>query len=306
MNVDRVEWRVIPDPATAAERADRRARSIGWNCRQPDLIPMLTRRIGRDHGTAGYLRHRGDPAAEQPDRADQQCRRCAGDDGRDRSDGSDDRGDGRGAGYRWRAPMGFFLPGMPRPPTTPAWSSARKRWTIDEVKAMLDKAGYGGERIVLLHPTDQLIYHAFHHRGRRCVPQGRDEHRRADGRLGHGRATPHQQGDGGQRRLVDVSRRRAGARSSSIRCWRTRCAATAPKAWFGWPDDPKLEAAYEAWIDAPRRCRTAQAGGRVPGGGVRLRADDPARTVPAAGGVAIECDRLLKGSAPVFWGVDKG
>ena len=36
-----------------------------------------------------------------------------------------------------------------------------KRWSTDEVKAMLDKAGYGGERIVLLHPTDQLIYNAF-------------------------------------------------------------------------------------------------------------------------------------------------
>ena len=37
----------------------------------------------------------------------------------------------------------------------------RKTWTTAEVKTMLDKAGYAGERIVLLHPTDQVVYHAF-------------------------------------------------------------------------------------------------------------------------------------------------
>ena len=35
-----------------------------------------------------------------------------------------------------------------------------KPHSIDEVKAMLDKAKYGGEPIVFLHPTDQLIYDA--------------------------------------------------------------------------------------------------------------------------------------------------
>ena len=33
--LDRVEWRVIPDPATAANALTHRARSIGWNCRSP-------------------------------------------------------------------------------------------------------------------------------------------------------------------------------------------------------------------------------------------------------------------------------
>ena len=37
----------------------------------------------------------------------------------------------------------------------------RKRPGTDEIKAMLKQAGYGGERVVLLHPTDQIYYNAM-------------------------------------------------------------------------------------------------------------------------------------------------
>ncbi len=31
----------------------------------------------------------------------------------------------------------------------------------------------------------------------------------------------------------------------------SRCGATALDAWFGWPEDPKIEALRERWFDAP-------------------------------------------------------
>ena len=44
----------------------------------------------------------------------------------------------------WHAPMGYFLPGSPCA-NDAGMDFRRKRWTTDEVKAMLDKAGYDGE-----------------------------------------------------------------------------------------------------------------------------------------------------------------
>ena len=37
----------------------------------------------------------------------------------------------------------------------------RKRPDADAIKAMLKQAGYGGERVVLMHPTDQTFYDAM-------------------------------------------------------------------------------------------------------------------------------------------------
>ena len=93
--LDRVEWRIIPDPATGGERADRRrGRLAGTAVARSD--PDAEARIRRDDGIARHLRHGGDPAAEQPDRAHQQCRRAPRDDGGGRSARGDDRRDGRG------------------------------------------------------------------------------------------------------------------------------------------------------------------------------------------------------------------
>jgi hypothetical protein len=39
--------------------------------------------------------------------------------------------------------------------------AARKRCNIDDIKAMLKQAGYGGERVVLMHPTDHTFYDAI-------------------------------------------------------------------------------------------------------------------------------------------------
>ncbi len=77
------------------------------------------------------------------------------------------------------------------------------------------------------------------------------------------------------------------------------------KAWFGWPDDPRIEAAYEAWIDAPndadRRKYEAE---------FQLAAFTYVPTIPLGQYLPQAAWRsnvtgLLKGSAPVFWGADK-
>ena len=104
----------------------------------------------------------------------------------------------------YRAPVGYFLPGTPSA-NDAGMNAVRKRPDADAMKAMLKQAGYGGERVVLMHPTDQTLQ-----RGRRIAPARRHQPGRAVAGLGHGGATPHQQGAVGQRWLVAVPVRRAG------------------------------------------------------------------------------------------------
>ena len=127
----------------------------------------------------------------------------------------------------------------------------RKRWSTGDVKAMLDKAGYGGERIVLLHPTDQLFYNAF-------ITVVADAFRKV------GLNIDEQMVDWGT-----VVQRRTSKETVDKGGWSifpggapgpefvdpmlaNTLRSPGAKAWFGWPDDPKIEAAYEAWIDAER------------------------------------------------------
>src|SRR5205823_7630428 len=123
---------------------------------QPDLIPMLKSASGVTtglldiYGTVAILR----PNSLIPPTTNVGVRRAmmAAVDPREAmiaAMGEDETG--------WRAPMGFFLPGSPAA-NDAGMEFRRKRWTTDEVKGMLGKAGYAGERIVVLHPTDQVIY----------------------------------------------------------------------------------------------------------------------------------------------------
>ena len=97
VKLDRVEWKVIPDPATAANALA--TGEVDWlELPQPDLVPMLKATEGVTtgmldiYGTYGHLRPNH---IQGPDR---QSRRAPSDAGGDQSEGRDDRRDGRGPG----------------------------------------------------------------------------------------------------------------------------------------------------------------------------------------------------------------
>ena len=301
VELDRVEWRVIPDPATAANAMT--AGEVDWlELPQPDLIPMLKRASGV---TTGLLDIYGTVAILRPNSfvaptSNVGVRRAmmAAVDPREAmiaAMGEDES--------NWRAPMGYFLPGSPAA-NDAGMDFRRKRWTTDEVKAMLDKAGYGGERIVLLHPTDQLIYNAF-------ITVVADAFHKV------GLNIDEQMTDWGtvvQRRTSKETVEKGGwsifpAGAPGPEYFDPMLANTlrspGTKAWFGWPDDPRIEAAYEAWIDAPndadRRKYEAE---------FQLAAFTYVPTIPLGQYLPQAAWRsnvtgLLKGSAPVFWGADK-
>ena len=60
----------------------------------------------------------------------------------------------------WRVPIGYCVPNS-KSDNQAGMDAVAKRRSVDQIKAMLDRAVYAGERIVFMHPTDQLIYHAL-------------------------------------------------------------------------------------------------------------------------------------------------
>ncbi len=299
--LDRVEWRIIPDPATSANAIT--AGEVDWlELPQPDLIPMLKHASGV---TTGLLDIYGTVAILRPNSliaptSNLGVRKAmmAAVDPREAmiaAMGEDESG--------WRAPMGYFLPGAPAA-NDAGMEFRRKRWSTGDVKAMLDKAGYSGERIVLLHPTDQLIYNAF-------ITVVADSFRKV------GLNIDEQMVDWGT-----VVQRRTNKEPLDKGGW-SIFPAGAPgpeyvdpmlantlrsngaKAWFGWPDSPPIEAAYEAWIDAPNETER-----RKQEAAFQAAAFDYVPTIPLGQYLPQAAWRsnvsgLLKGSAPVFWGVDK-
>ena len=204
----------------------------------------------------------------------------------------------------WRAPMGYFLPGS-KSANDAGMEFRNKRWSTDDVKAMLDKAGYDGGRIVLLHPTDQIAYNAFITvAANRSARSGSiSTNRWRTGARSCSVAPPRTARQG---RVVDVPCRRAWPEFVDPLLANT-LRSNGAKAWFGWPDDPKLEAAYSSLDRCPERRRRGTGTKRE----FQAAAFNSVPTIPLGQYLPHAAWRsnvtgLLKGSAPVFWGVDKG
>ena len=300
--LDRVEWKVMPEPATAANALA--TGEIDWiELPQPDLVPMLKATEGVAtgmldiYGTFGHLRpnHLQGPTANPGVRrammaAIQQkdvMMAVMGDDP-----------------ATWRVPVCYFIPGSESANDAGMQAVARPH-SVDEVRKMLDEAGYGGERIAFMHPTDQLAYNAicivavdaFRKVGLNIDDQAVDwgtilQRRNSQAPLDKGGWSMFPGGASGGdmvNPLLEGIVRSNGA-----------------NAWVGWPDDPHLEAALEAWIDAPNQAeRQKQA---------RLYQQAAFNTVPTIpvgqylpnAAWRSNLNGLLKGAAPVFWGVSKG
>ena len=156
--VDRVEWRIMPDPATAVNALVKG--EVDWLDQPlPDLLPVLRKASGVSvgpidiYGTYAVLRPNflNAPTANAGVRrailaAIDQVEVMTAVMGGDAS--------------LYRAPVGYFLPTSPMA-SDAGMEAVRKRPSTDAVKAMLREAGYAGERVVLMHPTDQTFYDAM-------------------------------------------------------------------------------------------------------------------------------------------------
>ena len=242
--VDRVEWKMIPDGATAANALV--TGEVDWiEIPLPDLLPMLKKAPGVKTGildTAGqihFLRPNhmaaptSNPGVRQAmmaaiDQKEVMTAVIGGDPANMITD------------------VGFLLTGK-KEDDADGMERVRHRASKAEIKAMLDKAGYAGERIVLLHATDHTFYnpsssivaHMLSDVGFNIDDQA------MDWATVQSRRTSREGLDKGGWSLfpsvTPVPDYADPLLANFIRC-------NGKDAWFGWPTDPKLEAMYENWL----------------------------------------------------------
>jgi peptide/nickel transport system substrate-binding protein len=300
--VDRVEWRVIPDAATAAG-ALRTGQVDWWEIPLPDLVPLL-KQDGNitvtkldPYGLWPVLRfnHLQGPTANL---AVRQAILAAIDqvEVMQAVIGTDPES--------YNAPVGVFPPG-----TTLANDAAMDRLggpkiDVARIKSMLAEGGYKGERVVLMHPTDQPFYDAMAQVTAATLKRigiNVDDQAMDWGTVVQRRASKEALDRGGWSMF-----------STSFSALDYADPLTAPAlrgnggaAWYGWPTNARIESLRDTWIetdDPAEQKRLARE--------MQTEAFTSALYVPLGQYFQSAAYRrnvtgVLKGPLPLFWNVSK-
>jgi peptide/nickel transport system substrate-binding protein len=247
MNFDRIEWIIIPDPATAAG-ALQNGEVDWWENPIPDLVPMLKRASSLNVDIADPLGNIGDMRFNHlnPPFNDVRARRAVMM-ALDQADFmSAVVGDNK---ELWKPCPSYFTPGTPAF-TDQGGQILEGPRKYDAAKALLKEAGYNGEKIAMMVPTDIAITKA----------EG-DVAADLLGRIGMN--VDYQALDWGT-----VGARRAEKKPVSQGGWNifftwhagadcinpapyTALFANGDKAWFGWPNSPAVQEGIADWYAAP-------------------------------------------------------
>ena len=246
VHFDRVEWHVQPDPATKAA-AIQAGEMDWWENPTADLLPLL-----KQHGiNVEVTDHTGTPYLLRPNMLyppfDKPAVRRA-------LMGAIDQKEFMIAAMGedttlWDVPMGFFPPLSPLASDAGMNALTSKRDTA-KVKKDLEAGGYNGEKIVFMVGTDQAVLKSL-------SDVAVDMLKRV------GMNVDYQATDWGS-----VVQRRALTKPPAEGGWNMFCTGfsgldwfipashlplrgNGKSAWFGWPDDPKMEALRDAWFNAP-------------------------------------------------------
>ena len=247
VHFDRVEWTTIPDPTTAAQ-ALMNGEQDWWDYASADLMPMLQKSRGvkvvvqEPSGQMSQIRfNQLHPPFDNPAIRRALLGAISQEDTMIAVVGTDPK--------MWNAPVGFFTPNTPMASTVGLDVFKGKR-DMGHVQQELKAAGYKGEKVVLLAATDFPVLKAM-------ADVASDTLKRA------GMNVDYVATDWGT-----VVTRRANKGPVDQGGWSAFCTAWAgadqinpaghislrangDKAWFGWPDDPKLESLRDAWFQAP-------------------------------------------------------
>ncbi|MCO6416288.1 ABC transporter substrate-binding protein, partial [Siccirubricoccus sp. KC 17139] len=244
---DRVEWMVMPDSGTAAA-ALRNGEVDWWENPPNDLGPALRRsrevllKRASPLGTIGtgvfnHLHPPFDKAAVRRVvlRATNQADFMAAAAGADPS--------------LWRADMGVFTPDTPLANTADIEVITGPR-DMEALKRELVAAGYRGETVVLLSPTDQPALAALGevaHDQLKRLGMNVDFRVSDWGTLVQRRASREPPEKGGWSMFHTTWNGLDGLNPGVMQYLR----ANGERAWFGWPNIPKLDELRLSWFDAP-------------------------------------------------------
>ncbi len=242
--LDRVEWKMIPDAGTAANAL--LTGEIDWiEIPLPDLLAMLRKGSGV---RTGVLDKSGQIMILRPNHAIaptnlmalRQTMLAAIDQaevvsavmGADPANGT--------------SGVGFLATGNPEIDDA-GIDAVRKRHTRDEVKAMLDKSGYAGEKLVLLHATDHIFFNPMGSVIANMLTQAGmavDDQAMDWPTVQTRRVSREPLDKGGWSlfpSLIAVTEYRDLLLTSFMR-------GNGRDGWFGWPSDPRMEEIFGAWL----------------------------------------------------------
>src|ERR1700722_8450617 len=244
--VDRMEWKMIPDAATAANALA--TGEIDWlEMPLPDLLPVLHKApnvtVGRldDYGFISQLRPNHVVAPTNNVKMRRAIRASISQ--REVMDAVMG-GDPDSA----IVPMGYLATGKPEVDNAGIEELTKTR-SPAEIKALFADAGYHGERLVMLHTTDQPFYNlatlvvldSLKNAGVDVDDQAMDW-----GTTLQRRSSKEPLDKGGWSLFISVTpvpEYRDPLLGSLLR-------GNGKDAWIGWPEMPEMEAAYDAWLDA--------------------------------------------------------
>ncbi|HYZ64578.1 MAG TPA: ABC transporter substrate-binding protein [Acetobacteraceae bacterium] len=296
VNFDRVEWRIVPDQATAA--AALQSNEVDW-VEQPlfDLLPTLRKARGvrvMRNDTVGAIAMVAVNHLHPPFKNPKLRRALLP---------AIDQQEFMQAAYGeeqdlYRTGVGVFTPGLPMATTAGLEALTGKR-DLALAKKLVAESGYGGEKVLLMSPSDYADQQAYSQVFRDLLQKV-------------GVAVEYLSMDWGT--LVQ----RRASREPGV--WNSFCttyegmtvanpASHLPlrgnglEGWFGWPTDPAMEALRDQWFDAPDLAAQRQICDQMQ----RLAFEHVPfypigqRFLPTA--VRDHLQDMVKASYPVFWGV---
>jgi peptide/nickel transport system substrate-binding protein len=299
--VDRIEWKVMPDPGTAAA-ALQNGEIDWWENPISDLVPLLRKNrnimvdIADPLGNIGSFRmnHLYPPFNDVRARRavlmamsqEDYMRAIVGDDNN-----------------LWKPLPGFFTPGTTLY-TEEGGDILKGPRNLDGAKKLLAQSGYAGQPVTCLVAQDQPIIKA---QGDVTADLLKRLGMNVDfaaidwGTVGARRAQKTPPGQGGWQ-MFHTWHAGADCINPAVAVG-TR--ANGDKAWFGWPDVPEVEAQIAAWYDAKSLDEEKAAIRRL-----NKAALDNVVYAPTGFFLGYQAWRknvsgVVKGPLPFFWGVAK-
>ena len=299
--VDRVEWVIMPDPATAAA-ALQNGEVDWWETPLADLVPVLKGHkdinvdIGDPLGNVGAFRmnHLFPPfnnvkvrqavltALNQED----YMRAVVGDDDK-----------------LWKPLPGFFTPGTPL--YTEEGGDILKKRNVAEAKKLLAEAGYKGEPVVCVVAQDMAATKSMGDVTAsllKSIGMNVDFVATDWGTVGSRRAQKTPPGQGGWSMFHTWH---AGADCTNPAAY-TAIRANGDKAWFGWPDVPSVETEVTNWFNAKDLAEEKAALARLNKAAVENVVFAPTGFYLSYQAWRKNVTGVVSGPLPFFWDVKKG
>ncbi len=292
----RIEWHIIPDPATAAA-ALRNGEVDWWENPIPDLLPTLVRagittQIDQPGGRMAFARINHLQAPFNKKAVRQAFLMGVNQEDYMRAAHGDDRS-------LWAICRSLYPCGTPYGRDTAA---GPMRGDVDAARRMLAASGYAGEPVVVINPTDYPVIGALGQVTAALLKTigFNTELRESDWGTVIQRRTNREPVDkGGWSVFHSTGAATAYANPVASTLVRQQGAA----AWFGWPEDPASEAMVQDWLaapDEPTRTRIADA--------IGASALESVATVPVGQFFVKTAFRrqitgVLQGIAPYPWNV---